>query len=204
MNVLFKIVKSIKYFLFLFINPVIHIARKNFHYLYLRYYGVETKYGYVTLMGLPIIHKAQGARIIIGPGTTLISKSKYNSAGVNHPVILGAVRKDAVLHIHGGLGASGSAIVAMKSVILEEGVGLGANADVYDTDFHPVNPSKSEQILAVPVRICKRVWVGGHSKVLKGVTIGENSVIGAGSIVTRDVEPNSLYAGVPAKKIKDI
>lgn len=196
--------KTVKRLLFFFVNPVRNTVRKYFHYIYLRYYGVETKYGYVTLMGLPIIHKATGARIIIGPGTILISKSKYNSAGINHPVILGAVRKDAVLHIHGGLGASGSAIVAMKSIEIEEGVGLGANADVYDTDFHPVNPAKSEEILAVPVRICKKVWVGGHSKVLKGVTIGENSVIGAGSIVTSSVESNSLYAGVPAKKIKDI
>ena len=48
------------------------------------------------------------------------------------------------------------------------------------------------------------VWIGANVKILPGVIIGEGSVIAAGAVVTKDVEPYSLYGGVPAKKIKDI
>lgn len=53
-----------------------------------------------------------------------------------------------------------------------------------------------------PVTLEDGCWIGARSMILPGVTIGENSIVGAGSIVTKDVEPFSVYAGVPAKKIK--
>jgi len=204
------IVRLVKAILFLkgllwgIINPVRTYLNKYFDYVYLISKGVETELGYVELKGLPIIHKHKDARIIIGKGTTLISKSKYNSAGINHPVILASLREGAILKIDGSFGASGSAIVAMDRIEIEEGAGLGANANVYDTDFHPVNWAKNTTTSVLPVKICKNAWVAANCLILKGVTIGENSVIAAGSVVTKSVEANSLYGGVPAKKIKDL
>jgi acetyltransferase-like isoleucine patch superfamily enzyme len=175
-----------------------------FDYLYLSYYGVETKLGYVELLGLPIIHRQKNARIIIGAKTTLVSKSRYNAAGINHPVILAATRENAVLNIHGSFGASGSAIVAMESVEIELGAALGANSHVYDTDFHPIGWHKNDTILIEPVKIGKNVWVAANCLILKGVTIGDNCVIASGTIVTKSLESDSLYAGVPAKFIRKI
>ena len=57
-------------------------------------------------------------------------------------------------------------------------------------------------IIDKPVRIKSGAWIGGHSIILKGVTIGKNSVIGAGSIVTHDIPDNEVWAGNPAKYIK--
>ena len=54
------------------------------------------------------------------------------------------------------------------------------------------------------VTIKKGAWLGANVTVLPGVTIGENSVVAAGALVNKDVEPNSVYAGIPAKKIKEL
>lgn len=59
-------------------------------------------------------------------------------------------------------------------------------------------------ITCKPVHICRRVWIGAGSTILPGVTIGENSVVGAGSVVTHDVEPDTIVAGNPARVIRKI
>jgi len=55
-----------------------------------------------------------------------------------------------------------------------------------------------------PITLATNVWIGAGAILLPGISVGENSVVGAGSVVTRDVEPNSVVAGVPAKKLKSI
>lgn len=59
-------------------------------------------------------------------------------------------------------------------------------------------------ITCKPVHICRRAWIGAGATILPGVTVGENSVVGAGSVVTHDVAPNTIVAGNPARVIKDI
>lgn len=54
------------------------------------------------------------------------------------------------------------------------------------------------------INIGNNVWIGSHAIILPGVTIGNNSIIGAGSVVTKNVDENSVYAGVPAKKIEEL
>lgn len=198
------LIRSLKYALSYLIRPLRTRIKVLFDYCYLAYYGVETKLGYVRLEGLPIIHRHPQARIIVGPQTVLTSHSKYNSAGINHPVILGAIRPGALLHIHGKFGASGSALVAMSAIEIEEGVGIGANSHVYDNDFHPVGWATNTEIKTKPVKIGKNVWVAANCLILKNVVVGDNAVIAAGSVVTSAVEANTVYGGVPARKIKNI
>jgi len=169
--------------------------------------GVETKFGYVRLYGIPIIKKHKRSRIILEKGTTLVSKSKYNVAGINHPVILATVAEKAVITIN-GCGISGSAIVCVKSVCIGKNSGLGANSCVYDTDFHLLDPDarlKQKSIIeasSAPVIIGDNVWVGANVTILKGVSIGNNTIIGIGSIVTKSIVENEIFAGNPAKSIK--
>ncbi len=66
--------------------------RKKKDYEYLISQGVETEYGNVFLGGKPIIHKHPNSKIIIGKNVTLLSDTKYNFAGINHPVILATVQ----------------------------------------------------------------------------------------------------------------
>ena len=84
---------------------------------------------------------------------------------------------------------------------------LGADVKIWDTDFHPVNYNDRMRNLAGaarPVHIKEGVFVGACSIVLKGVTIGEHSVIGAGSVVTHDIPPNEVWAGNPAVFVRKI
>ena len=55
-----------------------------------------------------------------------------------------------------------------------------------------------------PVKIGKRVWIGAHATVLAGVVIGDNAIVAAGAVVTKDVPANAVVAGVPAKIIKTV
>lgn len=59
-------------------------------------------------------------------------------------------------------------------------------------------------ITCKPVHICRRAWIGAGASIMPGVTVGENSVVGAGSVVTRDVEPDTIVAGNPARVIRKI
>lgn len=78
------------------------------------------------------------------------------------------------------------------------------NIEIWNTDSHPIldhhgkllNPSK-------PIHIGNHVWCGKHSKILKGVTIGDNAIIGMQSIVTKNISPNTLNVGIPTKVIRE-
>jgi maltose O-acetyltransferase len=76
-----------------------------------------------------------------------------------------------------------------------------------DTDFHPLSPvnrisAKAEDASCAPVFIGRNVFVGANSLILKGVTIGDNSVIGAGSVVTSSIPENVIAAGNPCRVIR--
>ncbi len=181
--------------------------QKIFHFTYLRYFGVETNFGDVTLVGLPIINRKKNSRIIVGPGVTLVSNSRGNVAGVNHPVILATLAEGAVIQLGNGVGISGSSICAVKKVIIGNNSGLGVNSNIYDTDFHAVSGfgERQESILnakSSPVKIGEKVWIAANALILKGVTIGNGAVIGAGSIVRHDVPDNVLVTGNPAKVVR--
>ena len=80
---------------------------------------------------------------------------------------------------------------------------IGHNV-VLATLNHDMDPYKRGDLHPKPIHIGKRVWIGSGAVVLPGITIGDNSVVGAGSIVTKDVPPNAIVAGNPAKFIKYI
>lgn len=77
---------------------------------------------------------------------------------------------------------------------------IGEEVIIRDSDEHTV--IREDYTKTSPIKIGNHVWIGMRSIILKGVTIGDNSIIAAGSVVTRDVPANSLVAGVPAKVIK--
>lgn len=69
---------------------------------------------------------------------------------------------------------------------------------------HDLEPSRRGDLLPKPIKIGKNVWIGAHATVLSGVTVGDNAVIAAGAVVTKDVPENAVVGGVPAKIIKYI
>ncbi|WP_343208620.1 DapH/DapD/GlmU-related protein [Anaerolentibacter hominis] len=73
---------------------------------------------------------------------------------------------------------------------------------VLATINHGQNPAERGDNLPSSIHIGRNVWIGSHATILPGVTIGDNSIIAAGAVVTRDVPPGMIVAGVPAKPIK--
>ncbi|KII79406.1 sugar O-acetyltransferase [Vibrio renipiscarius] len=82
---------------------------------------------------------------------------------------------------------------------------IGPNVTIA-TAGHPINPELRKKIAQfnVPVRIENNVWIGANSVILPGVTVGENSVIGAGSIVTKDIPANVVAVGNPCRVLRPI
>ncbi len=64
--------------------------------------------------------------------------------------------------------------------------------------------SRAGADVSYPIKVGNGCWIGARSTILPGVTVGDGCIIAAGSVVNKDCEPNSLYAGVPARKIKDL
>lgn len=109
------------------------------------------------------------------------------------------------------MGISGTTIVCQKNILIGNYVKIGGNVCIYDTDFHSLNPilrqnSKKDQgnTAKQDVVIEDNVFIGAHSTILKGVTIGANSIIGASSLVSKDIPKNEIWAGNPAKFIKKV
>lgn len=75
---------------------------------------------------------------------------------------------------------------------------------VLATINHGFEPDKRNVNYPAPIHIGKNVWIGSHATVLSGVTIGDNAIIAAGAVVTKDVAPNTVVAGVPAEVKKKI
>jgi maltose O-acetyltransferase len=98
-------------------------------------------------------------------------------------------------------------MIAEKSHIkIGNGVLIGTDFCVYDSDFHDIRIDQrlSNRHTCQPVEIQNNVFIGSKVTILKGVTVGENSVVANGSIVTKDIPANQVWAGVPAKKMSDL
>lgn len=81
---------------------------------------------------------------------------------------------------------------------------IGPNVSLI-TSGHPVEPSRRRDfVVAKPIAIERNVWIGAGATIIGGVTVGENSVVAAGAVVTRDIPPNTLVGGNPATVIRSI
>lgn len=158
------------------------------------------------LYGLPIIQKHRRSTLVIGAGLELRSTWRSNPLGPAHPVILSTRRPGAALVIGDDFGMTGGSIVAEERITIGNRVTVGANTIIADTDFHPLGALARQRIpldgATAPITIDDDVFIGMQSLILKGVTIGAGSIIGAGSVVTHDIPAGVIAAGNPAQVIR--
>ena len=91
----------------------------------------------------------------------------------------------------------------MGGITIEDDVLIGPKVNLI-TEGHPLNPAERKALTVQPIVIRRNAWIGAAVTILPGVTVGENSVVAAGAVVTKDVPANTVVAGVPAKVIKTI
>lgn len=160
--------------------------------------------------GMPIVRMTKGSSIFLGDRVVLCSDSRFTDLGVNHPVVLRTLRPGAKIAIGNDCGISGGSICAAISVTIGNECLLGANVTIADTDFHAIKPAgrrfnaNPADIGTVPINIADNVFIGTGAVVLKGVSIGSNSVIGAMTTVNKNVQSNVVMAGAPARFVKEV
>ena len=98
----------------------------------------------------------------------------------------------------------GCRISAGDKIIIGDSVMMANGVYITDSDWHGIYDRSRRADTVAPVIIKNNVWLGDGSKVLKGVTIGENSIVAAGAVVSKDVAANVIVAGNPAKVVKEI
>jgi carbonic anhydrase/acetyltransferase-like protein (isoleucine patch superfamily) len=158
-------------------------------------------------LGLPIFRRLPGSKLTIGDRCEFRSAKWANLVGINRPCIISTMFEDAVLEIGAGSGFSGTIIGCASRITLGERVMCGANVTISDTDWHPLDwRSRAAGMVAptAPVSIGDDVWLGMNTVVLKGVTIGRRTVVGAGSIVSRSLPEGVIAAGSPARVIREV
>ena len=160
--------------------------------------------------GLPIIHKHTTGKMTIGNNCKINNTVSANPIGRSNKCMF-VIRENAHLKIGDNVGMSGTTIVCQQEIVIGDYVKIGGNVCIYDTDFHALdtlsrsNPSEdSKSTSRKRIQIENHVFIGAHSTILKGVAIGENSIIGACSVVTKNIPANQIWAGNPATFIREI
>lgn len=144
----------------------------------------------------------------IGDNCRFNSGQRYNVSGGNQRCHFWVEGK---LSLGNHVGISSSSILCKHQIFIGNYVTIGGNTLIIDSDSHSTNPKHRETLKNDianaqwgPVIIKDRVFIGSRCIILKGVTIGENSIIGAGSVIAKSVPPNEIWAGNPARKIKGL
>lgn len=161
---------------------------------------VGVQYGRnVKFRGDTMFLRTPGTIIKIGNNCTFNSCSLFNHRGLNHKCIL-ETGSNGCISIGDNCGFSGVSIVSSIKVDIGNNVMCGANVIIGDRNDHE---DKYPEFKPAPVIIKENVWIGMNCVIMKGVKIGENSIIGANSIVTKDIPANCIAAGNPCRIIKE-
>lgn len=157
----------------------------------------------ITFYGKPIVRRYPNSTIRLGDDCKFNSARNSVSIGLLQPCAFVTLTENAKIIFGKNSGASGLRIQARSTITIGDNVLIGAGCTILDNDSHHADPHKREQnvIPSRPIHIEDNVFIGLQCLILKGVTIGKNSVIGANSVVFNDIPENSIALGNPCKVI---
>lgn len=163
-----------------------------------------------SMMNKVYVHVDDGAEVTIGSHFAISSGDNTNPLCGNTRCSI-YVAKDAKLKIGSWCGISGGCLMATDNISIGNHVNIGANCIIVDGDMHNLDwrLRHKDRFSKDPVPFKKRpivigddVWLGADCIVLKGVAIGARTIIGAGSVVTKDIPADCIAAGNPCKVIR--
>lgn len=155
----------------------------------------------------PVIYMEHGSEIEIGNRCVFRSDFDSNLIGVTRPCIISTHSPQAIIKIGDDCGFSGVSIGVKEHLEIGNNVIVGANSYITDFDWHALDPldrDNPRKIVSKEIVIEDNVWLGLNCIVLKGVRIGRNSIIGAGSVITKDMPADSICAGSPCRVLKTV
>ena len=199
----------------LFFQPVYYLTKIT-HKLIANYWNwfnnqkvkhFAEHYNRIVFRGRTIVRFGENIHVIIGKDLNINSGDFCINSSNTSKII---VYDNATFVVGNNVGISQSAIVSHCSVIIGDNVDIGGGCVIYTSDFHSldwrIRITKEDQKKKknAPVIIKDNVFIGARSMILKGVVIGENSIVGAGSVVTKSIPANQIWAGNPARFIRNI
>ncbi len=146
--------------------------------------------------------------LIVGKNIIFKNSTVYNMVGINKKSSI-YVGDNATLKIGDYSGFSGVSIFCTTMIIFGKYCNIGGNTFIWDTDFHPIGYKARRnndelQIQSKPIIIGDDVFIGANCIILKGIKIGDRSIVGAGSVVTHSIPSDEIWAGNPAKFVKKV
>jgi len=161
----------------------------------------------VKFRGTPVIRICNGGRIVLGNDVTINSKNRGYHLNLHSPVKLFADRPDALITVGDKTRIHGSCLHATNSITIGKNVLIAANCQIFDGNGHDLSFENVENRIntagdSKPVIIEDSVWIGSNTIILPGIKIGKGSVIGAGSVVSKNIPSMVVAAGNPARVIK--
>jgi acetyltransferase-like isoleucine patch superfamily enzyme len=162
----------------------------------------------IKMKGFCVVFQFPHCNINFEGSGTINSSFTSNMLGLYQPTIMVA-RYGGRIEIGDGFGISGSTIYSTASITIGKNATIGANCKIVDNDFHPLNPEQRknnqiEHVKKYPIKIGDDCFIGMNSIILKGTTLGNNVVVGAGSVVHGTFPDNCIVAGNPAKIIRQM
>lgn len=172
----------------------------SFKSLYYRLRGIKVGRR-CFISGFPELRRCRGSHLEIGDDVVMHSKKKYNTL-IRMPIAISTVEPGARVELHAHCGLSGCKIVCANHVSVGEYTIIGPDAILYDCKEHEYSPEigwlgRSKRT-GKPIIIGKRCYIGMRSIILKGVTIGDDCVVSAGAVVTKDMPAGHIAIGNPA------
>jgi maltose O-acetyltransferase len=148
--------------------------------------------------------RTNGRLVIKGPGRVIFGDDVNAWAHAEKNVLI-TYTPDSVIVVGSGTRLNGAGLMAYTRIEIGPRCILGSTL-LFDSDFHPLDPARRHDthapVQCAPIVIGENVWLGGQSAVLKGVTLGENSVVAFRAVVAENVPPNVVVAGNPARIVK--
>jgi len=188
------------------INKIKSIYQQWFYQRYFRKLNVQYSTSW-TFHGKPLIKCPEDATLAIGKNFVAVSDMRFNSIGVFQPVIIN-LAPTATIEIGNDVGMSGCSITARDKISIGDRVLIGAGVLIFDNDAHPICPTNRrynyEGVVSKPIIIHDDTFIGARAIIMKGVEIGEGSIVAAGSVVTKSVPSYTIVGGNPARVIKKI
>ena len=165
------------------------LARSRLRLLTLaaRYPGLHTE-GRVFL--------GAGCDIVVNAGSTLWLRDVHVDRDVTMVVANGATMDLAGFRV-----GRGAVLVCREGITLGRGSGLAEYSVLRDANHAPGEPLDASRFVSAPITIGRDVWVAANTTILAGVDIGDGAIVAAGAVVTRDVPPGAVVAGVPARVV---